>query len=319
MKKNLKIYNDIWFDCYINMKITLLRKINEKFDCIAFENNYIYDFPEHITGGNAKFNVITVNQKMLSLNNFANVAEVTNYSREGFIKRIKLHLSKENSFALVAVDLYNWLEGSLCWKKHHWYHYSLLVEYDYNIKKFKVIDELNGKYVEFYVDEKKLYNSIAFESSFKTKAKLLSLLDNYKMPEITLENIVANAEKIINGLQRNIHKDFWLLPENDYIAKSYRDLSGVYLQRIEGRQKGNVKLIEVIKEMNILPHISYKHYYQGFTDLSNLWSKNRLFLYKLYLDSKNRKKNYEKLNSNIKICMKKEVDIWSEMIKEINM
>ena len=222
MNKNIKAYNDIWFNCFINMEITLLKIINENLDCIAFENNYTFDFYEHTTGGNAKFNAITVNQDMPPIKDFADEFEIQNYNREEFIKELKSHLLSNNGFALVSVDLYNWLEGGLCWKKYHWYHYSLVVDYNYEINQFKVFDELNGHYIEFYVDEKKLYNSIPFECELNPKAILLRLRDSFKTPEITLKNIVINAEKIIDGLQRNIKNFFGYY--HDYIAKSFMDL-----------------------------------------------------------------------------------------------
>ena len=76
-------------------------------------------------------------------------------------------------------------------------------------------------------------------------------------------------------------------------------------------------MINLINEKYILTELASKHYYQRFIDLANQWNKNRLYLYKLYIDPKSRKKNYEQLNNNIKTCMEKEIEIWGKVVNEI--
>lgn len=296
------------------MEITLLKSINIKFEHFAFENNYEYDLKEHITGGNARFNAITINQSILPLKDFVHEITMKNFTKEQFFNVIKKQLEKDNNYALLDVDLYNWLEGSVCWQKYHWHHYTLLVDYNNDNHKFRVFDERKGQYIEFFIDEDKLYNCIAFNEGFKSKLRLITLYENYSIKRVTLDKIVLNAKKIIDGLSNSMNKEFWLLPENDYIAKSFIDLSGIYLQRIEGRQKGNASLIKMMREKNILNYEKLIKYQNTFHKLSYRWKVVRIELYKLYFNVINREIEFVKLNENIRKCLNDEYEVWRDFI-----
>lgn len=316
--KKIEPYSKVWLNCNNNLKLSLLMSVNEEYESRGYENLYEYVAGQEKSGGGVEFNYLTVKQPFYSYNTFSDVVE-KNFSNESDFKKCIINqLKLENGYVLVYVDLHDWLEGSVSWKKFHWEHYSLLVDYNPEKKSVVAFDELQGQYVKFEVDIDRLFSCLSNNKRF-SQLRLITLKKNFSLPQISREKLHNNAKDIIESISNIRCKEFWKMSDNDFRARSHMEVNGVYLQQLDGRQEANKKLVDmVIQAGNVNSQNNMRKIRNSFLKLAENWRSIRMELYRVYFDDVNREQLLKHLNHAVKICLAQEQELWHAFIKNIS-
>ncbi len=311
--KNIEPYNEVWLDCYNNLKLSLLRYGSKDNVIRGLTNNYKYKIFPFVFEGSEEFYCISEDQSIIFYEEFSTVERLNPETEEEFYSIVKKQLSSDKGFVLMRTDLFDWLEGNICWQRYHWDHYSLLVDYDEVNKQFTVFDERGGNYVKFFVPEEKLYKCI-FHSEKHELLRLLTLSgDRVKMQ--SLDELKQNAMKINESIDECLKLKFWDMEEFIYEGEHYKDLNGIYLQKIEGRQQANARLMNLLKNHSELPGVDLDEYQKAFEELAVEWGKIRMALFVIYMRKKNRREKINELNVKLQECLQREKKLWSDFIE----
>ena len=310
--KKIEPYSDIWLDCYNNQKLSIVRYIDEANIALARKNNYKYEVMNFVFEGSEEFNLIAADQHVISFNDFTQMKKLNPENEEEFLKIIKNHVQNENGFVLMRTDLYDWLEDSICWHRYHWDHYSLIVDYDEENQQFLVFDEKKGNYVKFYVPESKIYKCVFHTDKFEILR--LITVEGEKIKLQSFEDIKKNASDIVESIDNCLNKRFWDMEEFIYDGEHYKDLNGIFLQKIEGRHKANAGLIRWMETNGMASGIDYKTISEEFEKLSVEWAKIRMALFVIYMKKKNRREKINELNEKLYECLTKEKELWNQVI-----
>lgn len=311
--KKIEPFDDAWLDCYNNLKLSLLRYKNPKNVVRGYNNNYRYEIYPIIFEESEEFYCISEEQYIIDYEEFAEQSKINPKSKEEFYDIIKKQLSSENGFVLMRTDLFDWLEGNICWQRYHWDHYSLIVDYNDENKRFTVFDEKGGNYVKFYVPEDKLYNCIFYSDVFEILRLITITSDIVKIQ--SFDDIKKNAIKINESIDECLKLDFWKMEDFIYDGGHYKDLNGIYLQKIEGRQGANAMLMKWIKSDANEASIDCLKYQNGFEELASEWAKIRMALFVMYLKKNSRPQKINELNTKVKECLMKEKGLWEKIIQ----
>ncbi|MBO6166691.1 MAG: hypothetical protein J6O17_10050 [Eubacterium sp.] len=310
--KRIEPFNDIWLDCYNNQKLSILIYKNEDNKALAYNNNYKYEIMPYIFGGSKEFNCIACGQYIITFEEFSQMDKMNPKNEEEFLKLIKNQVTKENGFVLMRTDLYDWLEDSICWHRYHWDHYSLIVDYDEENQQFLVFDEKKGNYVKFYVPESKIYKCVFHTDKFEILR--LITLDGEEIKIQTTEDIKKNASDIVESIDNCLEKRFWDMEEFIFDGEHYKDLNGIFLQKIEGRHKANAGLIRWMETNGMASGLDYRTLSEEFEKLSVEWAKIRMALFVIYMKKKNRQEKINELNEKLYECLTKERELWNQVI-----
>jgi hypothetical protein len=316
--KSIKPFNRVWLDCYNNLKLSLLIYLNPEYEMRGYENVYKYSHIDFCAKSGKNFNCITEDQYYVEYEEFSYLEKLNPPTEEYFLNIVISHLKSEKGFVLMRTDLYDWLEGSVCWHKFHWDHYSLLVDYNEQDDTLLVYDEAGGQYKSFNVCRKSLYCHLSNNKDFE-KIRLITINNDVSLKSIQLSKLVENAKKIVDSIEICTKKEFWHMQPSDYETNEYKDLNGVFLQKIEGRQNANVLFMDMLASKDKLKSreqlIQWKH---AFEQLSNEWRNIRIALYIIYKKEKNREAKLVLLNGKIQRCLLTEKKIWEEFIVCMN-
>lgn len=315
--KSIEPFNKVWLDCYNNLKLSLLISMNPKYETRGYENIYEYDCIEQNAGSGQIVNCITEEQFYIDYEEFAQMEKLNPDSEREFLEIVINQIKKKNGFVLMRTDLYDWLEGSVCWHNYHWDHYSLLVDYDEDNDMIIAFDEAGGQYKRLQVRRGDLYNHLSDNLNFE-KIRLITVNDSPMLHPVSLQRLVNNAEKIVKSLEKCINKDFWYMQTSDYEDFWYKDLNGVYLQKIEGRQKANALLMEELSCIDIgVVNKLFDRWKSIFEDLSNEWVTIRMALFLIYRKRKNRTEKLAEINEKVQSCLLSEKKVWEEFISNM--
>ena len=315
--KSIEPYNRVWLDCYNNLKLSLLISINPKYEMRGYENVYEYFCHEQVAGSGQVVNCITEEQSYIDYKEFAQMEKLNPSSEEEFLEIVINQLKQKKGFVLMRTDLYDWLEGSVSWHNYHWDHYSLLVDYDEAKDMIVAFDEAGGQYKKLYVHREKLYSHLFNNPKFE-KIRLITIKDSVSLHPISFQRLVNNAEKIVKSIEKCIGKELWYMQASDYEAFWYKDLNGVYLQKIEGRQKANAMLMGELGGMDIgLSHEFFDKWKDAFEKLSNDWVTIRMALYLIYRKEKSRDEKLIEINKKVQSCLLIEKRIWEEFLSNM--
>lgn len=311
--KYIKPFNKVWLGCMNNLKLSLLLTIKKEAERFAYFNSYEYIANQEISGGNNNFYNLTICNYFLEMEQFSDISEISVPEKNELKDVIISQLEKERGYVILYVDLFNWLEGSVSWKKFHWQHYSLVADYDKSNDKYVVFDERQGKYVEFMVDFETLYSSIVRDIEKKGVIQLVDLKEKFSLPSLTITDIKENAKRTCDSIVNVLTKNFFLqMSDNDFRARSHMELNGIYLQRIEGRQRANQMFVDSFMQEHCFSDLKSEFAY-----LEKRWLDIRLNLYKSYFDEEERKDDLKLVNSEIKDALRKEMDLWSRIESSI--
>ncbi len=201
------------------------------------------------------------------------------------------------------------LEGSVSWKKFHWKHYALIESYNKDTDNFQAFDEKQGNYVRFEVSLKTLFSSIFVDEEGERFIYALNLSNQIQPMTFRTEKIIKFSQNICTSIDLLPNEFFSQMSDNDFRARSHMELIGVYLQRIEGRQKANHLLMEYLqKERGECVSVDV----ESFEKLAENWREIRLDLYRNYFDDKRRRNGLKKINRDIKNVLNQKKRLWSK-------
>lgn len=311
--KKIEPFNDVWLDCYNNLKTSLLQYIDKSYLARGYINNYTYEIMPYIFENSKEFYCITEEQRIIDYEEFTEQKYANPENEEEFLEILKEQISNKDGFALMRTDLYDWMEGSVCWHRYHWDHYALIVDYDKENKRFLAFDEKGGNYIKLYVPESKLYKCVYHTKDFEI-FRFITLNNNSNIVLPSIESIKQYATGIIDSIDDCKPIDLWEMEEFILEGGHYKDLNGVFLQKIEGRQKANSFLLCWASKNYSALKDRCKEFEVGFNELSAEWSKIRMALYLLYMRKNNRKEKILELNSMVHACFDKERKLWTSVI-----
>lgn len=315
-KKSLRAFNKVWMDCDANMKISLITSIDPKYEILAYLNDYSYYFGCFLSNEGYTVDYITLEKNTIIFERFSQRKKLhDSIKSDFFLDELKSYLNK-GYYILIAVDLYYWIESTLCYNKYHWSHYSFIKEYCEENDYFCVFDEKHSNYEEFYVKSDNLLMAVK-NSDLTPKTYSVKMNDIIDFEDITSIKLAENAFKIIQSLQCGMNRKFWLFSETDYNAKAYMDIGALYLKKVESRQICNMHLMIYLSRFISSPNnIVYELLADQFELLSKEWSKIRMLFYKMYTTNQ-RDRYYTAANERIQSCIHKEIDLWREFIRNI--
>lgn len=145
------------------------------------------------------------------------------------------------------------------------------------------------------------------------REKFARLKEKFSLPSLTITDIKENVKRTCDSIVNVLTKNFFLqMSDNDFRARSHMELNGIYLQRIEGRQRANQMFVDSFMQEHCFSDLKTEFAY-----LEKRWLDIRLNLYKSYFDEEERKDDLELVNSEIKDVLRKEMDLWSRIESSI--
>ena len=298
------------------MKLSILTSLYSKYELLAYLNDYHYYFKVAQTSEDYYFDYITLEKRVILLQKFCTIEKKYSTIEDStFLEEAKENL-KNGNYLIIGVDLFDWIEGSLCFERYHWTHYTLVTEYCEDSNTFVVFDDKNSKFVEYSVRQDKMLNAM-HHCDLQPKAYIIRLMDEIEFPDITSHALAENAYEIIRSIRTGLDRTYWKLSSTDYKDKWFMDLNALFMKEVECRQVSNKYLMDNVS--NFLPQNqihSLEDIGNKFFDLSKRWGKIRMMLYRLYV-SGNYEEILEKINSRIKCCLEDEIQLWYDFVKQI--
>ena len=154
-KNNILPFNEFWVNCDFNSRFSILTSYDEAFRKFAYNNTYKYTIAWRKEADTRLYDMYieSTNDECANCLDYIPVSGIKEKNHmPGVIKKLVLN----NEAFLIGVDLYNYIQGSVCWNKFHWYHYSLVKGYDDQKDIFYVLDDNLSGYHEFEIATQKL-------------------------------------------------------------------------------------------------------------------------------------------------------------------
>jgi len=276
-------YTEIWFDCKINLEISILQSIDKSNKNVVYNNSYKYFDRAVVSDCKKEFNLITINTTLdIDGSFFCNPIGITFNTNEELLDKVK-GLLKENKFVFASVDLFYWNKENLCYRRNHWYHRTLIQRYDNEKDCFWVFDVSEGnKYGVFSVSSEDFANAINMSDVSDSKVITYDLNEKVTIGNITSSILKDNAKKLINNIEKMERNTYWEMPDEDFRFKSYLDYNYSCLTQVVQRQKANLNLFNQINEMNLLDITEMNCIIKNCMKIIRKWDIIRNRLYKLY-------------------------------------
>lgn len=315
LKRRIEPFNKIWIDCDTNRTMSLLTYSNEKYEILAYLNDYEYYTGLAFIDGFG-FDYITVEKKRIISQRYCKrIFFCESIESENYFEEIKLKLA-EGKYIIAAVDLFYLIEGNLCYGKYHWPHYTMITDYLDETKCYTIFDDKNSTYISYEIKEEALKMAIC-NADLNPKMYAIEMKSKYEFSNITAYDIVENAYATIRSIKTGLDKTFWKLRKRDYERQEYMDLEALHLKEIESRQISNSCLMTCLKDFVICDKKdTFELYSEQFMELSKKWGKIRQLLYRLYLSEKH-EEYLEKINARTQSCLMEEERMWYEIARYI--
>lgn len=310
----IKPFTEFWVDCKCNLIYSILTTLDDSNKMYAYINSYSYSILKKQSKGNEPFLNLELNfEQNLFDYIFINKNYLSARSNENYLDQLK-DLVKQKKYVLIGVDLFYWIPNSICWNKHHWYHYSFLNGFDDYTKDYFVLDENMKGYSEFIIPESRL-NTAMQESTIKHDIKFYDINQNISKPIIGVDDLVKNSENIVKSINE-INDDFWLMSEFDYDICYFQDLNAMNLFKIENRHKANYSLFSELHKMGLLNGNTSLELQSICLELIYKWQLSKSQLIKSYY-GKNRTEKILKLNRNIRGLLNLEKSMWEKLVSSL--
>lgn len=313
--KNIVPYSDSWINCYANMVLSLICYKNGS-DNVSYCNNYNYILQRDTQLGYDDFYFFDYDDDFVKLEEIANTEFITfDGTGEELVQKIKEFVAGEDAFVAVDVDLYDWIPNSMCYKKYHWNHFSLITDYCEDKDKFICFDEMHADYNSFYVSAEQVANSLIRRGDVNL-IEINQIKEGFSR-KVTLGEVLTNARRIVDDIESVRDKIFFKLDDEGYRERHYMDLIAMYYQRMESRHYRNSSLLKIID--NLYVDVLLDKEAEEFADLAKHWEKIRHRLIKLYVSESNRERKLELINKQIKEAFDIEQGLWNDLIQKTKM
>lgn len=313
--KNIVSYSNSWINCYANMVLSLICYKNGS-DNVIYRNDYNYILQRDTQLGYDDFYFLDYDEDFVKLEEIADTKFIKfDGTGEELVQKIKEYVTGEDAFIAIDVDLYDWIPNSICYKKYHWNHFSLITDYCEDKDKFICFDEMHADYSSFYVSAEQIANSLIRRGD-------VNLIEINQIKEgfsgkVTLGEVLTNARRIIDDIESMRDEIFYKLDDEGYRKRCYMDLIAMYYQRIENRHYRNKSLLKIID--NLYVDVSLDKEAEGFADLAKHYERIRYKLIKLYVSESNRERNLELINKEMNEAFDIEQGLWNYLLKKTKM
>lgn len=313
MTEKIEPFNKVWIDCDTNRTITLLTSVDQRYEILAYLNDYEYYTGISFNNGFG-FDYITNEKRRIMSQRYCDREKIyESIEDEFFLEETRNHL-KNGKYVIAAVDLFYLIKGNLCYGKYHWSHYTMITDYCEKTDTFTIFDDKNSVYVSYQISKRELLTAI-LEAELTPKAYVIGVKEKFTFSTITSYDIVENAYSIIRSIRTGQEKTFWKLRDCDYEGRGYMDLEALFLKEIESRQICNHRLMEYLKDYVPKESIQVlESFSEQFLNLSKSWSKIRQLLYRLYL-AENHAVYLERINERTQACLNNEKKLWYEVAR----
>lgn len=293
LASNIIPFKGYWVNCVFNSYMSILIAINPLYKYFAFMNNYSYAF-EHEKGpsGN-EVEYFCLKSEAFELFNQLFMKETISEIGEDPVFALKEYLSNRENIMFWGVDLYYWVENSICWKKNHWYHYSLIIDYDMKDKAFIVLDDDVRGYDIRKIPEDRAriaFNSFIGEeyNNYGKGYILKPLYNRINSYILKYSEIVPNINGIIDSARKVIeNKNLWNLNQYD-LDNNWRliDLFVIRANAIANRHRATTEFLRQLFVQNIINKDIYDYLSLGFTNLNKNWEimKNQFIKWEIVKD-----------------------------------
>ncbi|WP_242656407.1 hypothetical protein [Ruminiclostridium hungatei] len=220
-----------------------------------------------------------------------------------------LVLKKE--LVMVGVDLFYWIQDSICWNRNHWEHYSLINGYDDEKKVFYVLDENNNGYDEFEVPEERFLVAVQ-NSPLEPHGYVKKITRNIGRFKLSLKEVMHNAERLKSEIEAIGHSPLWQLSDADFQGGHMCDLISMYIFQIINRHKANAFLFNEIRAQLQNSQIvdSLIQYSQ---DIQEGWTLIKNILVRTYFMDEHEASILE-INKRYIYLMNKEYEMWNKLV-----
>lgn len=313
---NVKPYSEIWFNCKENMLLSLLTTEDERYRDYVINNGYMYVWERYDLKSDNK-TLLLHNDRICKLENRIDVKteNIKFDSKEQMFDLIEQELKKKMRL-LVGVNLFYWIPDSICWEKHHWYHYSLITGYDRDKQLVYVLDDNKTGYSQFEIPQDRFWMAV-YHSEYPMEEKLqrmtYEIKDSFK--QFTVRDMLANCENIIECVEYFTDRNLWVMDDIDYQEQYHLDLNILFINQIINQHKANGLLIERLRKENLLENEVYEESKEQHGKVLEGWNRLMVAFGRIYFSVINRKQNLDRANALLRNILNDEKKMW-EVIQQ---
>lgn len=279
---------------------SIILAIEPSYKVLLYENSYVYCY----LGKCGWYKAISVyNERLYRYINLLSQHKLAT-DKDDFISAIE-NLICHNCVALVKVDLFDWVEKNINFKKRHLIHETLIIGFDDKKKFFWILDDDIYGYREHCVTYDMLYNAAE-------KYEIKSFNMNQKIPKYKFEikNILNNKYQIINSILLKKYSSMWNIYDN---ASMIIDLV-TEMSKIQNQHKASSFLLDYLYSEK---YIEYKRYINAKEKIKNIfddWERIKALTLKCYY---NNSFEFEKVNTLSCNVFDSELIFWKEFYNNI--
>jgi len=258
-----KPFNEFWMNCMLNQAFSIAVSEEPSYKDAAYLNIYRYYPWEAATDKDFRYPTIDTlyyldNPAKFPLSQVIRYIEPGHFrSKDTVLEEIKDMLKGGRNMSL-NVDLYDWLPGSMAWKKFHWYHYSLFNGYDEERGTFYVIDDTLAGYEEHEVPSERLLKAYG-NAEYNVNPNYMgpayyvyNLQDRIQPYELKLSEVVDNAERLVKELGAFSIEGMWNVDSDPEKKQAHLTYGLVGVNIICNRHIANTSLLRSLKEKGLI-------------------------------------------------------------------
>lgn len=316
--KSIKPYTKLWFDCKGNLYLSILQTVDDKFQYIAYNNEYHYD-NKLVPTDNCEFTMLEMYTTWSIVSEMMrNVTNIDYVNDEQFFDAV-MDLLNKGKYVFAGVDLYYWIEENFCHGVDHWFHSALIQRYDEENEIFYVFDvDSDKQYGIFTIGKKEFLEAVRAGFEQGEISFYCDIETDVEIKNITVGSLKKNAKKLINNISEAIKSDYFWMEPQDYEDRSYADLNHVFLGRISQRQTANSYLMEELYKRDFVDEKTMNKLRDMATELSKGWLLLQYKVNMLYIQ-KDINKKIENVNVRLKKLFSDEIKMWDLLYKNLEL
>lgn len=277
-----KPFNEFWMNCMLNQAFSIAVSEEPSYRDAAYLNIYRYYPWEAATDKDFRYPTIDTlyyldNPAKFPLSQVIRYIEPGHFrSKDTVLEEIKDMLKGGRNMSL-NVDLYDWLPGSMAWKKFHWYHYSLFNGYDEERGTFYVIDDTLAGYEEHEVPSERLLKAYG-NAEYNVNPNYMgpayyvyNLQDRIQPYELKLSEVVDNAERLVKEIGAFSIEGMWNVDSDPEKKQAHLTYGLVGVNIICNRHIANTSLLRSLKEKNLIDETLHRSLSEQLDDVRGGW------------------------------------------------
>lgn len=315
-------FNDYWITCYYNKILTLLISIDPGYKLAAYMNDYHYDV--QLWGATSEETVSLFKHivqqpfQMLKeryLKGLLKYHPLQFKGEENCLDLLKYHISRKE-IVQVGIDLFYWLPDSIAYGVNHWNHYAILDGFDDEKKVFYALDADNSGFARQEIPEDRFLLAIN-SCNLESHGDILELMD-VRPYQFLLNDVVVNANRLVNELREMKQGVFWQMTDDDFDAGRRRDVFAIHINQIACRHIGNGLLFERVLSKYCDNDI-IKALVRKSKQLQDGWLIIRSKHLIIYRSKADRTRLLASLNEDVRRLFQEEIELWESVIENLKL